>query len=165
MTGHAPDPGGHEADGHAPDPGEHPGGSGARSAAFALTGLALALGVIGVSIGFATLLGIAATAAGGDAAGYGTLAVTAATSLILGILLIIGAALLWRAHRSARVVIWVALTLLIVSSIVRILVDEVTFISVVGTVLSLCALTAMVTLLVGDGVREHVRAGIPLRLR
>lgn len=151
--------------GHAPDPGESPEGPGPRSAAFALTGLAVAFGVIGVSIGFATLLGIAATAAGGDAAGYGTMAVTAASSLVLGVLLIIGAVLLWRAHRSARLVIWMALTLLIVSSLIRMVVDEVTFMSVVGTVLSLCALTVMVTLLVGDGVRDHVRAGIPLRLR
>lgn len=145
------------------DPAEHEAGS--RNSALALAGLALAFGVIGVSIGFATLLGIAATAAGGDAAGYGTMAITAATSLALGILLIVGAVLLWRAHRSALVMIGVALGLLTASSIFRILVDEITFISVVGTVLSLAALTAMIALMLSDGVREHIRAGVPLRLR
>lgn len=137
-----------------------------RPAAFGLVGLAAGLGVIGASIGFATLLGIVATAAGGtDTSGYGPMALTAATSFILGAMLIVGAVLLWRAHRSARWVIGVAVTLLTVSTMVRMAVDDVTFMSVLGSVLSVCALAAMIVLLVGDGVREHVRAGIPLRLR
>lgn len=138
-----------------------------RPAALALTGLSLAFGVIGVAVGFATLLGIAATASAGDdaAAGYGAMTLTAASSLVLGALLVAGAALLWRAHRWSRVVIGVAVSLLTASSLVRMVVDTVTFMSVLGTVLSLCALTVMVLLLTGDGVREHVREGTSLRLR
>lgn len=135
-----------------------------RPAALGLTGLAVGLGIIGVAIGFATLLGITATASGGDTTEYGPMAVTAASSLALGVLLIVGAVLLWRAHRAARVVIAVAVALLVVSSLARMVVDSVTFISVLGSVLSLCALVAMGVLLASDGVRDHVREGVPLRL-
>ena len=136
-----------------------------RPAALGLTGLAVGLGIIGVAIGFATLLGITATASGGgDTTEYGPMAVTAASSLALGVLLIVGAVLLWRAHRAARVVIAVAVALLVVSSLAGMGVDTVTFISVLGSVLSLCALVAMGVLLASDGVRDHVREGVPLRL-
>lgn len=136
-----------------------------RPAALGLTGLAVGLGIIGVSIGFATLLGLTATASGGDeTTEYGPMAVTAVSSLVLGLLLIAGAVLLWRAHRAARVVIGVAVALLVMSSIARMVVDSVTFISVLGSVLSLCALVAMGVLLASSGVREHVREGVPLRL-
>ncbi len=137
-----------------------------RPAAFGLVGLAGGVGVIGMAVGFATLLGITATAAGGtDTSGYGAMALTAASSFLLGALLIVGAALVWRAHRSARVVTGAAVTLLTVSALVRMVADEVTFASVLGSVLSLCALAAMISLLLSDGVRDHVRAGDPLRLR
>ena len=56
------------------------------------------------------------------------------------------------------------MTLLVVSSLIRMAVDSITFMSVVGTVLSLVALAAMVSLLYSDGVREHLRRGQPLRL-
>src|SRR5699024_3113354 len=115
-----------------------------RPAAFGLVGLAGGVGVIGMAVGFATLLGITATAAGGtDTSGYGAMALTAASSFLLGALLIVGSALVWRAHRSARVVTVAAVT----------------------SVLLLCALAAMLRLLRRDGVRDHVRAGDPLRLR
>ena len=84
---------------------------------------------------------------------------------ILGLVLVVGAVLLWRAHRAARIVIGAAVALLALSSLARMVVDSVTFISVVGTVLSLLALTAMGFLLVSPGVRDHVREGVPLRLR
>lgn len=136
-----------------------------RPAALGLAGLAVAFGIIGVAVGFSTLLGITATATGGsDTTGYGPMAVTAVASLALGLLLIGGAVLLWRAHRAARVVIGTGVALLAASSLVRIVLDSVTFISVVGSVLSLCALVAMGSLLFSDGVRDHVREGVPLRL-
>ena len=62
-------------------------------------------------------------------------------------------------------VVGVAVTLLAVSSVARIALDEVTFVSVLGSVLSLAALVVMAMLLFSDAVREHVRAGRPLRLR
>lgn len=137
-----------------------------RPAALGLTALAVGFGIIGVSIGFATLLGITATASGGnDTADYTAMGVTAASSLILGLLLIAGAVLLWRAHRASRAVIGVALTLLLASSLARMALDSITFISVLGTVLSLAAIVAMGFLLFSDGVRDHVREGIALRLR
>ncbi|MDV8000948.1 hypothetical protein [Rhodococcus sp. IEGM 1408] len=136
-----------------------------RPAALGLAGLAVAFGIIGVSVGFATLLGLTATASGGsDTTGFGPMAVTAASSLVLGLLLIAGAVLLWRAHRAARVVIGAAVTLLAASSLVRMALDSITFISVLGSVLSLCALAGMGYLLLSDGVRDHVREGVPLRL-
>jgi CHASE2 domain-containing sensor protein len=115
-----------------------------------LAGLAAGFGVIGMAIGFATLLGLTASAA---------------SAFVLGLVLVVGAVLLWRAHRAARIVIGAAVALLALSSLARMVVDSVTFISVVGTVLSLLALTAMGYLLVSPGVREHVRDGVPLRLR
>ena len=137
-----------------------------RPAALALSGLAVGFGIIGMSIGFATLLGITATASGGaDTSGYGPMAVTAASSLCLGVLLVVGGMLLWRAHRAARVVVGAAVALLLVSSVVRMAVDSITLMSVVGTVLSLCAVAGMVLLLMSDDVRDHVRSGVPLRLR
>ncbi|MFN3340375.1 MAG: hypothetical protein ACK40Z_11815 [Dietzia sp.] len=136
-----------------------------RPAALGLTGLSVGLGIIGGAIGFATLLGITATASGGyDTAEYGPMVVTAASSLVMSVLLITGAVLLWRAHRAARVVIGVAVSLLVVSTLARMVLDSVTFISVLGSVLSLCALVAMGALLASNGVREHVREGVPLRL-
>ncbi|WP_291083195.1 hypothetical protein [Dietzia sp. UBA5065] len=137
-----------------------------RPAALGLAGLSVGFGIIGVSIGFATFLGITATASGGrDTAGFGPLAVSAASSFVLGVLLIVGAALLWRAHRAARVVIGVAVLLLAASSLARMVLDSISFLSVVGTVLSMLALVAMGSLLLSDGVRDHVREGVPLRLR
>ncbi|MFN7245035.1 MAG: hypothetical protein ACK4M5_17580, partial [Dietzia cercidiphylli] len=128
-------------------------------------GLAAGLGIIGGAVGFATLLGITATASGGDdTAEYGPMVVTAVSSLVLSVLLITGAVLLWRAHRAARVVIGVAVALLVVSTLARMVLDSVTFVSVLGSVLSLCALVAMGSLLASNGVREHVREGVPLRL-
>lgn len=136
-----------------------------RPAALGLAGLSVAFGIIGVAIGFSTLLGITATATGGsDTTGYGPLAVTAASSLVLGLLLVGGAVLLWRAHRAARAVIGTAVALLALSSLVRMVLDSVTFVSVVGSVVSLLALAAMGSLLFSDGVRDHVREGVPLRL-
>ncbi|UVE94901.1 hypothetical protein [Dietzia sp. B32] len=137
-----------------------------RPAVMGLAGLAAGFGVIGMAIGFATLLGLTATATGGhDTMGFGPAAATAASSFVMGTLLVVGAVLLWRAHRSSRVVIGTAVALLALSSLARMVLDSVTFISVVGTVLSLLALTAMGYLLVSDSVREHVREGVPLRLR
>lgn len=137
-----------------------------RPAALGLTALAVGFGIIGISIGFATLLGITATASGGmDTTDYGPMALTAASSLILGIFLIVGAALLWRAHRVSRVVIGAGVALLVLSSLVRMALDSLTFISVIGTTVSLLMLAAMGSLLFSEGVREHVREGIPLRLR
>lgn len=137
-----------------------------RPAALGLTALSVGFGIIGVSIGFATLLGITATASGGnDTTDYGPMAVTAASSLILGMLLIVGAALLWRAHRASRAVIGAAIALLALSTLARMALDSITFISVIGTVLSLATIMAMGSLLFSDGVREHIRAGIPLQLR
>jgi hypothetical protein len=137
-----------------------------RPAALGLTGLSVGLGIIGVSIGFGTLLGILATASGDDATtDYGPMVVTATSSLVLGLLLLMGAVLLWRAHRAARVVIGATVALLAVSSLARMALDSITFISVLGSVLSLCALVAMALLLASDGVRDHVREGVPLRLR
>lgn len=136
-----------------------------RPAALGLAGLALAFGSIGLAVGFSTLLGITATATGGsDVTGYGPMAVAAASSLVLGLLLVGGAVLLWRAHRAARIVIGTGVALLAASSLVRIVLDSVTFVSVVGSVLSLLALVAMGSLLFSDGVRDHVREGVPLRL-
>lgn len=137
-----------------------------RPAAMLLTGLAAALGIIGVAIGFATVLGLAATASGGGGtAGFGPLAVSAVSSLVLGLLLLAGAVLLWRAHRASLVVISAGVGLLTLSSLVRTVLDSLTFISVVGTVFSLLALVAMGYLIASAGVREHVREGVPLRLR
>ena len=137
----------------------------ARPAAFGLVAMAAAFGMIGMALGFATLLGVTATASGGhDTTGYGPAVVSAVSSFFLGVLLVAGAVLVWRAHRAARIVIWIGVILLVVSSLLRIAVDSITFMSVVGTVLSLVALAAMVSLLYSDGVREHLRRGQPLRL-
>lgn len=137
-----------------------------RPAVMGLMGMAVGFGIIGVSIGFATLLGIAATASGGDdTTDYGPMAVTAASSLVLGLLLIGGAVLLWRAHRTARVVVGAAVALLAVSSLVRVILDSITFVSVLGSVLTVLALLAMGYLLATDSVRDHVRGGVPMRLR
>lgn len=137
-----------------------------RPAALGLTGLAVGFGMIGVSVGFATLLGITATASGGnDTTDYGPMALTAASSLVLGLLLISGAVLLWRAHRAARVVTGAAVALLAVSSLARMALDSISFLSVLGSAFSLCALVGMGYLLASDDVREHVREGVPLRLR
>lgn len=137
-----------------------------RPAALGLTGLSVAFGVIGMAVGFATLLGIAATANGGtDITGYGAMALTGAASFLLGLLLVAGGVLMYRAHRSARVVIGVAVTLLAVSSLVRMAVDSITLMSIVGSTFSLCALIGMTLLLMSDDVREHIRSGIPLQLR
>lgn len=137
-----------------------------RPAAMALVGLSAGLGIIGLSIGFATVLGLTATATGGsDTSGFGPLVISAVSSLVLGLLLIVGAVLLWRAHSSARVVIGAGATLLTLSSLARMMLDSLNFISVVGTVFSLCVLVAMGYLLTLDDVREHVRDGVPLRLR
>ncbi|MFL0579820.1 hypothetical protein [Dietzia sp. 179-F 9C3 NHS] len=131
-----------------------------------LVALAVGFGIIGMATGFATVLGITATASGGDdVAPYASMAAVAAFSLILGALLVAGGALLWRARRAALPVVGVAVTLLAVSSVARIALDEVTFVSVLGSVLSLAALVVMAMLLFSDTVREHVRAGRPLRLR
>lgn len=137
-----------------------------RPAAMVLTGLSAAFGIIGVAIGFATVLGLTATVSGGhDTSGYGPLVITAVSSLVLGLLLLSGAVLLWRAHRAALVVISAGVTLLALSSLARMVLDSVTFMSVIGTVFSLLALVVMGYLITSDDVREHVREGIPLRLR
>lgn len=137
-----------------------------RPAALGLTALAVGFGIIGVATGFATLLGISATASGGnDTTEYGPMAGAAASSLVLGLLLIAGAALLWRAHRASRTVIGIGVALLLASSLVRMALDSVTFISVIGSLLSLLMLALMGSLLFSDGVRQHVREGIPLQLR
>ncbi|MCD2263100.1 hypothetical protein K3888_10340 [Dietzia aurantiaca] len=131
-----------------------------------LTGLSAGFGIIGVSIGFATVLGVTATASGGfDTSGFGPMIISAVSSLVLGLLLIVGAVLLWRAHRASLVVISSAVTLLALSSAARMVLDSLTFISVVGTVFSLLALVAMGYLITSDDVREHIREGVPLRLR
>lgn len=141
------------------EPASHP-------AALGLVGLTVGVGVIGLSVGFATLLGVTATASGGaDITGYGPTVITAASSFLLGALLIAGGALLWRAHRSARVVTGAAVALLTLSTLARMALDSITFMSVLGSVLSLCAVAGMVVLLTSAGVRDHVRAGRPLRLR
>ena len=137
-----------------------------RPAVMVLAGLTTSFGVIGMAIGFASLLGLTATATGGhDTAGFGAATASAASSFALGLLLVVGAALLWRAHRGARVVIGSAVTLLALSSLARIVIDPVTFVSVVGTVLSLVALTVMGYLLASHEVRDHIRDGVPMRLR
>ena len=137
-----------------------------RPAAMALAGLSAGLGIIGVSIGFATVLGLTATASGGsDTSGFGPLVISAVSSLVLGLLLLVGAVLLWRAHRASLVVIGTGVALLTLSSLARMVVDSLTFISVVGTVFSLLALVVMGYLIASDGVREHVREGVGLRLR
>ena len=131
-----------------------------------LAGLSAGFGIIGVSIGFATVLGVTATASGGfDTSGFGPMIISAVSSLVLGLLLIVGAVLLWRAHRASLVVISSAVTLLALSSAARMVLDSLTFISVVGTVFSLLALVAMGYLITSDDVREHIREGVPLRLR
>lgn len=136
------------------------------AAVVGLVALAVGFGVIGVATGFATLLGITATASGGsDVAPYGQMAAVAASSFVLGALLVAGGVLLWRAHRAARVVIGVAVALLGVSALARMALDEITFVSVLGSVLSLSAIVVMGFLLASDAVREHVRAGRPLRMR
>ncbi len=153
-----PDSGLHDAD-HGP-------GHSPRPAAMALAGLSAAFGMIGVSIGFATVLGVTATAAGGsDTSGMGAMMVSAVSSLVLGLLLIVGAVLLWRAKRASLVVIGAGVTLLALSSATRMVLDSLTFISVVGTVFSLLALVVMGYLMTSRDVREHVREGVPLRLR
>lgn len=137
-----------------------------QPAAMALTGLSAGLGIIGVSIGFATVLGLTATATGGsDTSGFGPLVVSAVSSLVLGLLLLVGAVLLWRAHRASIVVISAGVALLTLSSLARMFLDSLTFISVVGTVFSLLALVAMGYLIASDGVRAHIREGVPIRLR
>src|SRR5699024_12452999 len=73
--------------------------------------------------------------------------------------------LLWRANRASLVVIGAGVTLLALSTAARMIPDSVTFISVVGTVLSLLALVVMGYLMTSRDVREHVREGVPLRLR
>jgi hypothetical protein len=62
-------------------------------------------------------------------------------------------------------VIGTGVALLTLSSLARMVVDSLTFISVVGTVFSLLALVVMGYLIASDGVREHVREGVGLRLR
>lgn len=154
----------HDASVH-PGRGPHPDRT-PQPAAMALTGLAAGLGIIGVSIGFATVLGLTATASGGsDTTGFGPLIVSAVSSLVLGLLLLVGAVLLWRAHRSSLVVISAGVSLLALSSLARMVLDSLTFISVVGTAFSLLALVVMGYLIASDGVRAHVREGVPLRLR
>lgn len=138
----------------------------ARPTAMALAALSAGFGIIGVAIGFATVLGVTATATGGsDTSGFGPLIISAVSSLVLGALLILGAVLLWRAHRASLVVISSGLTLLALSSLARMVLDSLTFISVVGTVFSLLALVVMGYLITSNDVREHVRDGVPLRLR
>jgi len=78
--------------------------------------------------------------------------------------LIVGGVLLWRAHRSSRVVIGVGLALLTVTTLARMVTDSITFSSVVGSAFSVCTIAAMGALLASAGVRGHVRAGVPLRL-
>ncbi|GAA4259658.1 hypothetical protein [Dietzia aurantiaca] len=137
-----------------------------RPTAMVLAGLSAGFGIIGVSIGFATVLGVTATASGGfDTSGFGPMIISAVSSLVLGLLLIVGAVLLWRAHRASLVVISSAVTLLALSSAARMVLDSLTFVSVVGTVFSLLALVAMGYLITSDDVREHIREGVPLRLR
>lgn len=129
--------------------------------------LCFGLGGVGVATGFATVLGLSATASGGDevAGGFGALAAVAASSLVLGGLLIAGGVLLWRAHRTARVVIGAATALVAVSSLARIVLDEISFVSVLGSAFSLFALILMWRLLSSDGVRAHLDTGRPVRLR
>lgn len=137
-----------------------------RPAAMLLTGLSAGLGIVGLSIGFATVLGVTATATGGsDLTGFGPVVISAVSSLVLGVLLIVGAALLWRAHRASLVVIGASVTLLTVSSLARMVLDSLNFISVVGTVFSMLALVVMGYLITSDDVRQHVREGVKLRLR
>lgn len=137
-----------------------------KPAVWGLVVMSAVFGLIGLATGFATVLGVTATAAGGDdTSGFGPMIVTAVSSLVLGLLLVAGAVLLWRAHRSSRVVISAAITLLTLSSLARMTLDSVTFISVIGTALSLLALVVMGYLLTSDDVRKHVDEGIPLRLR
>lgn len=136
------------------------------AAVVGLVALAVGFGVIGMATGFATVLGITATATGGgDVAAFGAMGVVAASSLLLGALLAAGGVMLWRAHRAARPVIGVAVALVAASALARTALDEVTFVSVLGSVLSLGALVVMGYLLVSEPVREHVRVGVPLRLR
>ena len=138
----------------------------ANPAALVLVALSVGFGVIGVAIGFATVLGTAATASGdAPAGGYGPLIVTAASTLTLGVVLISGGVLLWRAARASRAVIGAGLALLAVSALVRMTLDTITFSSVIGGVFSACAIVGMGVLLASDGVRDHVRRGVPLRLR
>lgn len=137
-----------------------------RPAAMLLVGLSTGLGIIGLSIGFATVLGVTATATGGsDLSGFGPMVISAVSSLVLGLLLIIGAVLLWRAHRASLVVISAGVTLLALTSLARMVLDSLTFISVVGTVFSMLALVVMGYLITSDDVRQHVREGVRLRLR
>ena len=82
--------------------------------AFVLVALAAGFGIIGMAIGFATILGVTATASGGhDTTAYGPAVVSAISSLVLGVLLVAGAALVWRAHRRARIVLGTAVILLL----------------------------------------------------
>lgn len=119
-----------------------------------------------MAVGFATLLGLAATANGGtETSAYGPMVFTGAAAFLLGVLLVAGGVLMWRAHRSARVVISIAVALLAASTLVRMAADTITLMSVVGSALSLCALVAMTLLLMSDDVREHVRSGTALQLR
>ena len=137
-----------------------------RPAAMLLVGLSTGLGIIGLSIGFATVLGVTATATGGsDLSGFGPMVISAVSSLVLGLLLIIGAVLLWRSHRASLVVISAGVTLLALTSLARMVLDSLTFISVVGTVFSMLALVVMGYLITSDDVRQHVREGVRLRLR
>ena len=137
-----------------------------RPAAMALAGLSAGLGIIGASIGFATVLGLTATASGGsDTSGFGPLVISAVSSLVLGLLLLVGAVLLWLAHRASLMVISAGVALLTLSSLARAALDSLTFVSVVGTAFSLLALVVMGYLIASDDVREHVREGVPLRLR
>lgn len=146
-----------EASGHSPAP----------QIVLGLGILCFGLGGIGMATGFATVLGLSATASGGAevAGGFGALAAVAASSLVLGGLLIAGGVLLWRAHRAAKAVIGVATALVAVSSLARIALDEISFVSVVGSTFSVLALILMWRLLSSDGVRAYLATGRPVRLR
>lgn len=137
-----------------------------KPAVWALIAMTAAFGLIGLASSFATIVGVTATAAGGDdTSGLGPMIVTAVSSMLLGALLIAGGILLWLARPSSRLVISSAVTLLALSSVARMMSDSVTFVSVIGTVLSILAVVVMGYLLTSDDVRKHVIDGVPLRLR
>lgn len=148
--------------GHEPSDLEPP----SKPAVWSLVAMAAAFGLIGLASSFATILGVTATAAGSDdTSGLGPMVVTAVSSMALGALLIAGGVLLWLARPSSRLVIGSAVTLLALSSVARIVFDSITFVSVIGTVLSILAVVVMGYLLTSDDVRRHVSDGVPLQLR
>lgn len=125
----------------------------------ALVIIAVALGAIGVFTGFAAFLGSAATASGPTPTDidFAEVLMSAALGFVLGSALWVAAALLWKGSRFAVPLLLALLAVLLAQSLWGLVSEDLTFVSVVGTMASVLAVAVTAALALSRDVRDFVR--------